>query len=151
MRGLGLAAFVPVEFFDRCRVKDNHVAVTAAVLALAAPMPVLADTAATAFLALAAPPPVLAEASAAALVASAAHPTVLADAAAVALPACMTWPGRGRRRSTPRAEHSLDNSEAHRVPALLWSYGDALGAGQTCSMGRKTAERLEKEKNSPNT
>ena len=117
-------------------------AVTAAVLALAAPMPVLADTAATAFLALAAPPPVLAEASAAALVASAAHPTVLADAAAVALPACMTWPGRGRRRSTPRAEHSLDDSEAHRVRTLYGRKGRSRGGGKQLLNGGKISGAL---------
>ena len=57
--------FLPAEFLDLCRIKDNHV--TAALLAQAALSLVLADAFATAVLALAALPPVLAEAAAAAL------------------------------------------------------------------------------------
>ena len=60
-------------------------AAAAALLALAALLPVLADTATTAVLALDAPPPVLADAATAALLAGAAHPPVLADAAAAAV------------------------------------------------------------------
>ena len=50
----------PVELFDLCRLEENHGAAVAAVLAPAAPPPVLANAAAAAVLAVAALPPVLA-------------------------------------------------------------------------------------------
>eukprot|EP00964_Phaeocystis_antarctica_P132447 scaffold96549_cov60-Phaeocystis_antarctica.AAC.7 len=106
-------------------------------------MPVLADTTATAILALAAPPPVFAEASAAALLASAAHPPMLADAAAVALLACVARIRCGRRRRTPRAGHSLDDSKGRRVCAIMvGAYGRARYGGKLAEQGQKTAERF---------
>ena len=51
---------LPVELFDLCRLEENHGAAVAAVLAPAAPPPVLANAAAAAVLAVAALPPVLA-------------------------------------------------------------------------------------------
>ena len=49
---------LPVELFDLCRLDENHVAAAAAVLALAALPPVLAEAAAAAVLATVALPPV---------------------------------------------------------------------------------------------
>ena len=69
---------LPVEIFDLCRLEESHGAATAALLALAAHPPVLADAATATLLALAALPPVLADTAAAALLADAAHPPVLA-------------------------------------------------------------------------
>jgi hypothetical protein len=76
---------LPVELFDLCRLEEHHGTATAAVLAPAAPPPVLADATAAAVLAPAALPPVLAEAAAAAVLAPAAPPPMLADAAAAAV------------------------------------------------------------------
>ena len=76
---------LPVELIDLSRLEENHWAAAAAVLAPAAPPPVLADASAAAVLAPVAHPPVLADATAAALLAHAAHPPVLADAAAAAV------------------------------------------------------------------
>ena len=66
-----LLVFLTVEFFDRhvCRLEDSHMNAAAALLALAALPPVLAEATATAVLALAALTPVLAEAAAAAVLA----------------------------------------------------------------------------------
>ena len=83
---------LPVEFFDRCRLDESHVAAAAALLAPAAPLTVLADAGAAAALALAALPSVLAEAAAAAFLAHAAHPPVFADAAAATLLALAALP-----------------------------------------------------------
>ena len=64
---------LPVEFFDLCRLEESHgTAAAAALLAIAALPPVLADAAAAALLADTAHPPVLADAAAAALLAGAA-------------------------------------------------------------------------------
>eukprot|EP00964_Phaeocystis_antarctica_P116710 scaffold80617_cov54-Phaeocystis_antarctica.AAC.1 len=83
--------FLRFEFkYDLCRVKDDHV--TAALLAPAAPPPVLAEAGATALLAPAALPPVLAEAGATAILAPAALPPVLANAASAALFADAAFP-----------------------------------------------------------
>jgi len=76
---------LPVELFDLSRLEENHGAAAAAVLAPAAPPPVLADAAAAAVLAPVALPPVLADAAAAAVLAVAALPPVLAEAAAAAV------------------------------------------------------------------
>ena len=125
---------LPVVLLDLCRLEERHRNTAAALLALGAPPPVLAEATAAALLAAAAPPPVLAEASAAALLASAAYPTVLADAAAaVALLACVVRIGRGRRRRTPRAGHILDDSEGHSVRALLGRTRRSRGPTLACS------------------
>ena len=78
--------------YDLGRLQNNHVVTATAVLAPAAPPPVLTDAAATAVLAPAALPPVLADAAAAALLAVAAPPPVLADAAAAAVLAVVALP-----------------------------------------------------------
>ena len=78
--------------FDLGRLQNNHVIATAALLASAAPPPVLAEVAAAALLALAALPPVLADAAAAALLALGAPPPVLAEATAAALLAAAAPP-----------------------------------------------------------
>ena len=80
-----IGLFLLVDYFDLCRLEGSHVTAAAALLALAAPLPVLADAGAAALLALPALPPVLADAAAAAVLAAAALPPVLADAAAAAL------------------------------------------------------------------
>ena len=80
-----LWVLLPITLVNLCRLEDSHGTAAAALLALAAPPPVLADTGAAAVLAPAALPPVRADAAAAALLALAAPPTVLADAAAAAL------------------------------------------------------------------
>ena len=69
---------VNLVYFDRCRLEKDYGFLTAAaaLLALAAPPPVLADAAAAALLALAAVAPVLADAAAAALFAMVAPPPV---------------------------------------------------------------------------
>ena len=69
---------VNLVYFDRCRLEKDYGFLTAAaaLLALAALPPVLAEAAAAALLAPAALPPVLAEAAAAALLALAALPPV---------------------------------------------------------------------------
>ena len=72
-----LFVFFTVEFFDVYRLEDSHMNATAAVLALAALPPVLAEATAAAVLAPAALPPMLAEAAAAAVLALAALPHVL--------------------------------------------------------------------------
>ena len=82
--------FPLVEHFDLCHLEGNHVA--AALLALAAHPPMLADPAAAALLALAAHPNVLADASTAALLANAALPSVLTDASTAALLAVAALP-----------------------------------------------------------
>ena len=76
---------LPVEFVDLCRLEENHVTATAALLALGAPPPVLAEAAAAAVLAPVALPPVLADTAAAAVLAQGALPPVLAEAAAAAV------------------------------------------------------------------
>ena len=83
---------LPVELFDLSRLEENHGAAAAAVLALGAPPPVLADASAAAVLAPAAHPPMLAHAAAAAVLARAALPPVLADAAAAAVLAAVALP-----------------------------------------------------------
>ena len=85
---------VNLVYFDRCRLEKDYGFLTAAaaLLALAALPPVLAEAAAAALLAPAALPPVLAEAAAAALLALAAPPPVLADAAATAVLAQSAMP-----------------------------------------------------------
>ena len=85
---------VNLVYFDRCRLEKDYGFLTAAaaLLALAALPPVLAEAAAAALLAQAAPPPVLADAAAAALLALAALPSVLAEAAAAALLALAALP-----------------------------------------------------------
>ena len=70
---------------DLGRLQNNHVITAAALLALAALPPVLAEAAAAAVLAPTALPPVLADAAAAAVLAVVALPPVLAEAAAAAL------------------------------------------------------------------
>ena len=79
-----LAPVLPVERLDLCRLEERHGTAAAALLAIPAPPPVLADAAAAALLASVALPPVLANASAAALLAMVALPPVLAEAAAAA-------------------------------------------------------------------
>ena len=74
-----------VECFDLCRLEESHGTAEAALLALAAHPPVLADAATAALFADAAHPPVLADTAAAAFLADAAHPPMLAKAAAAAL------------------------------------------------------------------
>ena len=82
---------LPFEFkFDLRRLEDDHL--TAALLALAALPPVLAEAAATALLAQAALPPVLADAAASALLTPSAPPPVLTDAASSALLALAALP-----------------------------------------------------------
>ena len=51
---------LPVEFFDLCRFEESHVTAAAAIFAMSALPPVLANAAAAAVLAHAALPPVLA-------------------------------------------------------------------------------------------
>ena len=89
-----LCVLVDSVYFDRRRLEKDYGFLTAAaaLLALAAPPPVLAHAAAAALLAPAALPPVLAEAAAAALLALAAPPPVLAEAAAAALLADVALP-----------------------------------------------------------
>ena len=80
-----LWVLLPITLVNLCRLEDSHGTAAAALLALAAPPPVLADTGATALLAPAAMPPVLADASAATLLAIVALSPVLADTAAAAV------------------------------------------------------------------
>ena len=81
-----LFVFFTVELFDVYRLEDSHMHAAAALLALAALPPVLAEAATATVLAPAALSPVLAKASfAAALLTLAALPSVLADAATAAV------------------------------------------------------------------
>ena len=80
-----LWVLLPITLLNLCRLEDSHGTAAAALLALAAPPPVLADTGAAAVLAPAAIPPVLAKSAGAALLAIAAPPPVLTDVATAAL------------------------------------------------------------------
>ena len=80
-----LWVLLPITLVNLCRLEDSHGTAAAALLALAAPPPVLADTGAAAVLAPAAIPPVLAKSAGAALLAIAAPPPVLTDVATAAL------------------------------------------------------------------
>ena len=72
-----LRVLLPITVFDLYRLEDSHgTAAAAALLALAALPPVLAEAAAAAVLAPAALPPVLADAAAAAILAHVAPPPV---------------------------------------------------------------------------
>ena len=73
-----------VRFFDQCRLEDSQMTTTAAILALAALPPVLAEAAAAALLAAGALLSVLADTAAAAIFAVGAPPVMLADADATA-------------------------------------------------------------------
>ena len=80
-----LWVLLPITLVNLCRIEDSHGAAAAALIALAAPPPVLTNSAAAAVLAPAAIPPVLAKSAGAALLAIAAPPPVLTDVATAAL------------------------------------------------------------------
>ena len=127
-----MGLFLLVKLFDLCRLENDHGTAAAALLAPAAPPPVLTEAAAAALLACAALPPVLADATAAALLAVAALPPVLADSTATALLALAAlppvlapaFPHWHRERSRPREHTKMKNANgggtepcyAHRGP-----------------------------------
>ena len=113
-----LFVFFTVELFDVYRLEDSHMHAAAALLALAALPPVLAEAATATVLAPAALSPVLAKASfAAALLTLAALPSVLADAATAAVLALATLPAM----RTAHCAHARAGCVGARSPATRFA------------------------------
>ena len=126
-----------VELFDLCRLDESHGTATAALLALAAPPPMLADAAAAALLALGAPPSVLADATAATVFAPAALPPVLA--------LLSHFRGTFRSDSAARKVNLLDrrtDRQAGRHTIGRPDQGNARPEPPTSSLGSVTIERV---------
>ena len=114
-----LWVLLPITLVNLCRIEDSHGAAATALIALAAPPPVLTNSAAAAVLAPAAIPPVLADANAAAVLAPVALAPMLADTAAAAVLAPVALP--------PVLAHPLPHSTfAQPVGRRLTSLGEVL-------------------------